>query len=66
MNYLIKLKDGEEEHLVDTFMQTNEDGIFVFFYLEDLAATISFPIVNILSIKEFENTTFNKPTTKYV
>lgn len=66
MNYLIKLRDGEEEHLIDTFMQIDSEGIFIFFYLEDLSATVHFPLVNVLSIKEFETTTFNKPTTKYI
>lgn len=64
MNYLIRLRDGEEEHLVNTVMII--DGQILSFFLEDLQYTIHFPMVNVLSVKEFESTNIYKQTTKYV
>ncbi len=63
MNYLIRLKDGEEEHLVNTTMLVKES--IVSFYLQDVQIWMHFPLLNVLSIKEFE-TTYTKQTTAYI
>lgn len=63
MNYLIRLKDGEEEHLVNTTMIVKES--IISFQLLDTGTWMHFPLINVLSIREYE-TTYTKQTTAYI
>lgn len=62
MNYLIRLKDGQEEFIADAIMETKET--VVIFTTEDTGKTI-FPLINIILIKELETNKF-KLTTTYI
>ena len=62
MNYLIRLKDGQEEFITDAVMET-KDTVVIF--TTENAERFLFPLINIILIKEFETNKF-KLTTTYI